>query len=90
MDNEEEGVLTKIRAANLMRLQGDDIGAREVYREAGDLLTRLYGEDFFYMTLYWLPSNLKPLTQDITQEVFLGAFRNLYKFDENLGKTLKQ
>lgn len=90
MDNEEEGVLTKIRAANLRRLQGDDIGAREMYRVAGDLLTRLYENDIYYTAYYSLPSNRKHLAKDIKQEVFLGAFRNLYKFDENRGKTLKQ
>jgi hypothetical protein len=42
MSNKEEDVLKKLRTAKLMTLQGDDIGAREKYREAGDLLTRLY------------------------------------------------
>jgi RNA polymerase sigma factor (sigma-70 family) len=50
----------------------------------------LYGEYFFYIALYSLPSNLKYLAMDITQEVFLGAFRNFYRFDEDLGNTLEQ
>jgi RNA polymerase sigma factor (sigma-70 family) len=86
---DETDILELIRRAKSLEIQGDGDTARQTYRKAAELLTRLYGQYFYKLAWFSLPPSKKHLAEDVAQDVCLEAYRALPTFDEHRGAKLK-